>query len=63
MDCKIKSVNAKGNQPWILTGKIDAEAEAQKLWPLDTKSQLTGKDLMLEKIEGKRRREQQKWDG
>ena len=29
-DCKeIKSVNPKGNQPWIYIGKTDAEAEAQ----------------------------------
>ena len=58
--CKITSVNPKRNQPWIFTGKTDAEAETPKLWPLDTKSQLTGKDLMLEKIEGKRRRGRQK---
>ena len=29
LDCKeIKPVNPKGNQPWIFTGTIDAEAEA-----------------------------------
>ena len=28
---KIKSVNPKGNQPWIFTGKIDAEAEGPVL--------------------------------
>ena len=29
LDCKeIKPVNPKGNQPWIFTGRIDAEAEA-----------------------------------
>ena len=37
-------VNPKGNQPWIFTGRIDAEAEAPILWPPDAKSQLTGKD-------------------
>ena len=26
LNCKIKSVNAKGNQPWILIGRTDAEA-------------------------------------
>jgi len=31
-------------QPWIFTGKIDAEAEAPILWPHDAKSQLIGKD-------------------
>ena len=28
----------------MVTGRTDAEAEALMLWPLDTKSQLTGKD-------------------
>ena len=41
---KIKTVNPKGNQPWIFIGKTDAEAEAPILWPLDAKSQLIGKD-------------------
>ena len=55
---KIKPVNPKGNQPWIFTGRTDAEAEAPILWSLDTKSQLTEKDLMLGKIQGRRRRGQ-----
>ena len=42
---EIKPVNPKGNQPWIFIGRTDAEAEAPILWPLDAKSQLTGKDL------------------
>ena len=41
---EIKSVNPKGNQPWIFIGRTDAEAEAPILWPLDPKSRLTGKD-------------------
>ena len=45
LDCKkIKPVNPKGNQPWILIGRTDVEAKAPKLWPSDVKSQLTGKD-------------------
>ena len=45
LDCKeIKSVNPKGNQPWIFIGKTDAEAEGPILWPLDAKSWLIGKD-------------------
>ena len=32
------------------------EAEAPILWPLDAKNQVSGKDLMLGKIEGKRKR-------
>ena len=58
LDCKeIQPVHPKGNQPWIFTGRTDAEAEAPILWPSDAKSQLTEKKtLMLGKIEGKRRR-------
>ena len=41
-------------------GRTDAEAEAPILWPPDAKSQFTGKDLMLGKTEGKRRRRQQR---
>ena len=57
---EIKLVNPKGNQPWIYTGRTDAEAEAPILWPPDAKSLLIGKTLMLGKIGGKRRREQQR---
>ena len=46
LDCKeIKSVNPKGNQPWIFIGRADAKAKAPKLWPPDAKSRLTTKDL------------------
>ena len=45
LDCKeIKSVNPKVNQPWIFTGRTDAEAEAPILRPPDAKSRLIGKD-------------------
>ena len=49
----------------MFTRRTNAEAEAPILWPLDAKSWLVGKDLMLGKIEGKMRREQQKmrWIG
>ena len=33
---EIKPVNPKGNQPWIFTGKTDAETEAP-VWPPDAK--------------------------
>ena len=43
LDCKeIKLVNLKRNQPWIFTGRTDAEAPI--LWPPDLKSLLIGKD-------------------
>ena len=40
MDCKIKPVNTKRNQPWIFIGRTDAETEAFILWPPDAKSWL-----------------------
>ena len=45
LDCKeIKPVHPKGNQPWIIIGRTDAEAEAPIRWPAIAKSQLIGKD-------------------
>ena len=45
LDCKeIKPVSPKGNQPWILIRRTDAEAEALILWPPDAKKWLIGKD-------------------
>ena len=43
LECKeIKEVHPKENQPWIFTGRADAEAPI--LWSPDVKSQLIGKD-------------------
>ena len=55
---EIKRVNPKGNQLWIFIGRTDAEAETPIFWPPDGKSWLTGKALMLGKIEGRRRGQQ-----
>ena len=45
LDCKeIKPVNPKENQPWIFTGKTDAEAETPVLCSPDVKNWLIGKD-------------------
>ena len=41
---KIKSVNPKGTQSWIVIGRTDAEAETPILWPPDGKNWLIGKD-------------------
>ena len=41
---KLKPVNFKSHQLWILSGRTDAEAQVPILWPLDVKTQLTGKD-------------------
>jgi len=39
---EIKTVNPKGNQPWILIRRTDTEAPI--LWPPDVKSQFIGRD-------------------
>ena len=45
LDCKeIKSVNPKGNQPWIFIGRTDAKAGAPIRRPPDAKNWLIGKD-------------------
>ena len=58
----IKPVNPKRNQSWVFIGRTDTEAEAPVLCPPDVKSWLTGKDSAAGKIEGKRRRGQQRID-
>ena len=61
LDCKeIQPVYPKGHQSWIITGKTDAEAETPILWPPDEKSWLIGKGSDAGKIEGRRRRGQQR---
>ena len=44
LECKIQTVNLKGNQLWIFIGRTDAETEIPILWPPDTKNWLLGKD-------------------
>ena len=41
---EIQPVHPKGNQPWILIGRTDAETEAPILWPPDVKSRLIEKE-------------------
>ena len=53
---QIQPVHPKGNQPWIFFGRTDAEAEAPILWPPDAKSWINGKDSILGKTEGRRRK-------
>ena len=46
LDCKeIQPVHPKGEQSWVLIGRIDVEAETPILWPPHAKSWLIGKDL------------------
>ena len=57
LDCKeIKPVNPKRIQSWVFMGRTDAEAEPLTLWLPGVRSWLIGKDKMLGKIEGRRRR-------
>ena len=59
LDCKeIQPVRTKGDQSWIFIGRTDAEAPI--LWPSDAKTDSFEKTLMLGKIEGRRRRGQQR---
>ena len=59
---EIQPIHPKGNQCWIFIGKTDAEAVTPILWPPDAKNWLIGKDLMLGKIEGRRRgRQRMRW--
>ena len=61
LDCnEIKPVNLKRNQLWIFIGRTDAKVETPILWPPNVKNWLIEKTLMLGKIEGVRRRGQQR---
>ena len=58
LDCKeIKSINCKGNQSWIFTGRTEAEAESPILWPPDVRNWLTGKDSHAGKDWGQEEKE------
>ena len=57
---EIKPVNLKGNQPWILSGRTDAEAEIPVFLLSDMNSKLTGKIPDARKIEGRRKRGNQR---
>ena len=53
-------VHPKGNQSWIFTGRSDAEAETPIFGHLMRRTDTLEKALMLGKIEGRRRRGQQR---
>ena len=57
---EIKPVNPKGNQSWIFIGRTDAETEAPIFGCLMWRANSLEKTLILEKIESKRRRGQQR---
>ena len=57
---KIQPVHPKGDQSWVFIGRTDVEAETPILWPPHEKSDSLEKSLMLGRIEGGRRRGQQR---
>ena len=59
---EIKTINPKENQPWIFIGRTDTEAEAPIFGSntLMQRAKSLEKTLMLGKIEGRRRRGQQR---
>ena len=58
---EIKSVNPKGNQPWIFTGRTDAETPL--LWLPDVKSWLIRKDWCWERLKAGGEGGDRGWDG
>ena len=61
LDCKkIKPVNSKGNQSWTFTGRTDSELKLLYFGYLMWRTNSLEKILMLGKIEGRRRRGQQR---
>ena len=64
LDCKeIQPVHPKGDQSCEFIERTDVEAETPILWPLMRRPESFEKTLMLGKIEGRRRKGQQrmKW--
>ena len=60
---EIKPVNLKGNQPWILIGGTEAEAESLIFWSPDTNSQLIGKVPDAGKDRGQKEKRMRWLDG
>ena len=61
LDCReIQPVHRKGDQSWVFTGRNDVEAETSILGHLMWRADSLEKALILGKIEGRRRRGQQR---
>ena len=63
LDCKIKSVNPRGNQTWIFFGRTDAEAEIPILWSPDVKNDSLEKTLCWERLKAGREGDDRRWNG
>ena len=57
---EIQPVQSKGDQSWVFIGRTDVEAETPILGHLMRRADSLEKALMLGKIEGRRRRGQQR---
>ena len=58
LDCKeIQPVHSEGDQTWVFFGGTDGEAETPILWPPLRRVDSLEKTLILGKIEGRRRTE------
>ena len=57
---EIKPVYPKGNQPWIVFGRANADADAEVpiLWPPDVNSCLIGKDPDINSMQSKLKSQQ-----
>ena len=60
---EMKSVNTQGNQPWIFTGRTDAETKTPKPWSSDVKCQLIGKDINAGERLMAGEEDDKRWDG
>ena len=61
LDCKeIQPAHSEGDQPWDFFGRNDTKAETPNFGHLMRRSDSFEKTLMLGKIEGRRRRGQQR---
>ena len=63
LDCKeIQPVHPQGDQSWVFIGRADAEAETPIVGHLMRRADPFEKNLMLGKIEGRRRgRQRMRW--
>ena len=61
LDCKeIQPVHPRGGQSWVFTGRTDVEAETPILGHVMQRADSFEKTLMLGKVEGRKRRGQQR---
>ena len=61
LDCKeIQTVHPKGDQSWVFSGRTDIELKLQYFGHLMQRADSFEKNLMLGKIDGRRRRGRQR---